>query len=59
LKIPETPFIVGFDGNFGKGRDDLRFLFGARFDVGKIMRTLKIAAAQDSMGQSTPAPAAP
>jgi len=59
LKIPETPFIVGFDGNFGKGRDDLRFLFGARFDVGKIMRTLKIASANDSMGQSAPAAAAP
>ena len=59
LKIPETPFIVGFDGNFGKGRDDLRFIFGTRFDIGKIMRTLKLAAANDSMGQSTPAPAAP
>src|SRR6185369_10478065 len=23
LKIPETPFIVGFDGNFGDGPDDL------------------------------------
>jgi hypothetical protein len=59
LKIPETPFIIGFDGNFGKGPDDLRFLFGTRFDIGKIMRTLKLAAAQDSVGQSTPAPPAP
>ena len=53
LKIPETPFIIGFDGNFGKGPDDLRFLFGTRFDIGKIMRTLKLAAAQDKVGQST------
>jgi len=57
LKIPETPFIIGFDGNFGKGPDDVRFIFGTRFDIGKIMRTLKLAAAQDSLGQSTPAPA--
>ena len=57
LKIPETPFIIGFDGNFGKGPDDLRFLFGTRFDIGKIMRTLKLAAAEDKVGQSTaPAP---
>jgi hypothetical protein len=56
LKIPETPFLVGFDGNFGKGPDDLRFIFGARFDVGKIMRTLKIAAAEDKVGRSGAAP---
>ncbi|MBD0373654.1 MAG: hypothetical protein ICV60_22660, partial [Pyrinomonadaceae bacterium] len=43
LKIPETPFLVGFDGNFGKGPDDLRFGFGIRFDVGRVLRTLKIA----------------
>ena len=58
LKIPETPFIVGFDGNFGKGPDDLRFIFGTRFDIGKLMRTLKLAAQQDQVGQATPAPAA-
>ena len=42
LKIPETPFIVGFDGNFGKGPDDLRFLFGVRFDVGNAFGKLKV-----------------
>jgi hypothetical protein len=46
LKIPETPFVIGFDGNFGKGPDDLRFMFGLRFDIGKVLRTLKIAQAQ-------------
>jgi len=58
LKIPETPIIIGFDGNFGKGPDDLRFIFGTRFDIGKIMHTLKLAGAQDSMGRSTPPPSA-
>jgi len=52
LKIPETPFIVGFDGNFGKGPDDLRFIFGTRFDIGKVMRTLKLAAAKDNLGRN-------
>jgi hypothetical protein len=52
LKIPETPFIVGFDGNFGKGPDDVRFIFGTRFDIGKILRTLKVASAQDTLGQA-------
>lgn len=42
LKIPETPFLVGFDGNFGKGPDDLRFGFGIRFDVGRVIQTLKL-----------------
>jgi hypothetical protein len=59
LKIPETPFIIGFDGNFGKGPDDVRFLFGTRFDIGKIMRTLKLASAQGTLGGSTPPAAAP
>ncbi len=58
LKIPETPFIIGFDGNFGKGPDDLRFIFGTRFDIGKILHTLKVASAQDTLGQ-TPAPPSP
>jgi hypothetical protein len=58
LKIPETPFIIGFDGNFGKGPDDLRFIFGTRFDIGKLMRTLKLAGQQDQVGQSAPPPAA-
>lgn len=59
LKIPETPIIIGFDGNFGKGPDDVRFIFGTRFDIGKIMRTLKAAAAQDTLGQSAPTPTTP
>jgi hypothetical protein len=42
FKVPDTPFIVGFDGNFGKGPDDLRFLFGMRFDIGKIIGKLKL-----------------
>ena len=42
LKIPNLPFIVGFDGNFGDGPDDLRFLFGVRFDVGKLFTKLKV-----------------
>jgi hypothetical protein len=42
FKVPATPFIVGFDGNFGKGPDDLRFLFGMRFDVGKLLAKLGI-----------------
>ncbi len=54
LKIPETPFIIGFDGNFGKGPDDVRFIFGTRFDIGKILHTLRVAEALDKLGQ-TPA----
>lgn len=42
LKIPETPFIVGFDGNFGDGPDDLRFGFGMRFELGKLIHRLKL-----------------
>jgi hypothetical protein len=42
LKIPTTPFMVGFDGNFGQGPDDLRFLFGIRFDIGKVLAKLQI-----------------
>ncbi|HEX8748988.1 MAG TPA: hypothetical protein VF717_17565 [Pyrinomonadaceae bacterium] len=55
LKIPETPFIIGFDGNFGKGPDDLRFGFGIRFDVGRVLRTLKIA---DALEKEAAQPAA-
>ena len=48
LKLPATPFFLGFSANvhqnFGLGnsttvdhaRDDLRFLFGAKFDAGKL-----------------------
>lgn len=41
LKIPGGPFLVGFDGNFGEGKDDVRFGFGMRFDVGKLIQKLK------------------
>ena len=49
LKIPATPLVLGFSANMGqedvgvnptqikqKASDDLRFLIGAKFDVGKI-----------------------
>jgi hypothetical protein len=54
LRIPETPFMIGFEGNFGKGPDDLRFIFGTRFDIAKVLKTLKVADANDSLGRSTP-----
>jgi hypothetical protein len=41
LKIPQTPMFVGFDGNFGDGPDDLRFILGTRFDVGKLIGRLQ------------------
>lgn len=48
LKVPSTPLIIGFNANVGfsnpgapplfrRAGDDLRFLFGARFDVGKLL----------------------
>jgi len=49
LKIPSTPLVIGFNANLGqtnvgvnsanitkRAADDLRFLMGAKFDVGKI-----------------------
>jgi hypothetical protein len=54
LRIPETPFLIGFEGNFGKGPDDLRFIFGTRFDIAKVLKTLKIADANDSLGRAQP-----
>lgn len=41
LKIPEAPLQIGFDGNLGQGRDDLRFVFGTRFDVGEAFQRLR------------------
>jgi hypothetical protein len=41
LKIPETPFQIGFDANLGKGHDDVRFSFGVRFDIGDLLAKLK------------------
>jgi hypothetical protein len=52
LKVPTTPFFLGFSANvhqnFGLGnstsvdqvKDDLRFLFGAKFDAGKLFDAL-------------------
>jgi hypothetical protein len=61
LKIPHSPFVVGFNANlrmygvpafqplglpkgvvipFAQPKDDLRFLFGARFDAAKLLHTL-------------------
>ena len=64
LKIPKSPFVLGFNANIGSGataaqtvnsskaggasfsvpftqpRDDLRFLFGARFDFAKLLAAL-------------------
>lgn len=48
LKIPSTPLIIGMSANVGMSNpgapkvvraagDDLRFLFGAKFDVSKIL----------------------
>ncbi|MCC6369359.1 MAG: hypothetical protein IT165_38030 [Bryobacterales bacterium] len=46
LKIPATPLVVGFNANVKLQRskpgymdppDDLRFFFGTRFDVGKVL----------------------
>jgi hypothetical protein len=57
LKIPSTPLIVGFSANVGqetlglgphtivqRAGDDLRFLFGARFDAAKLMSVIAKAA---------------
>ena len=41
LKIPDTPMQVGFDANLGQGHDDLRFVFGTRFDIGELFGRLK------------------
>jgi hypothetical protein len=57
LKIPSTPLILGFSANVGqeslglgphtivqRAGDDLRFLFGARFDAAKLMSVIAKAA---------------
>lgn len=53
LKVPSTPLVLGFNANIGQANmgvnsanirqraaDDLRFLIGAKFDVGKITNYL-------------------
>ena len=37
LKVPYTAMQVGFDANLGDGRDDVRFTFGTRFDIGEAI----------------------
>jgi hypothetical protein len=57
LKVPSTPLIVGFNANVGqeavlrgnhdivqRAGDDLRFLFGVRFDAAKLMSAIAKAA---------------
>lgn len=53
LQVPGTPFLVGFDGNFGEGKDDVRFGFGMRFDVGKLLQKLKAVQAFEALDQAT------
>ena len=40
LKVPGAPFQIGFDANAGKGKDDVRFLFGTSFDIGELIGRL-------------------
>lgn len=40
FKIPETPIYVGFTANLGRGKDDMRFFFGTRFDISKVLSKL-------------------
>jgi hypothetical protein len=57
LKVPSTPMIIGFSANVGqeslglgpntivqRAGDDLRFLFGVRFDAAKLMAVVAKAA---------------
>ncbi len=37
LKIPYTAMQIGCDANLGDGRDDVRFVFGTRFDIGEAI----------------------
>lgn len=43
LKLPQIPLYLGFNANVGKGPDDVRFFFGTRFDVGKLLKILQDA----------------
>jgi hypothetical protein len=50
VQVPATPFVVGFSANLGQGithtprlqaaNDDLRFFFGVKFDLGKLLSKL-------------------
>ncbi len=51
MKLPATPFVLGFDANIGQNlltpqtvqgaKDDLRFFIGAKFDVGAMIGKLQ------------------
>jgi hypothetical protein len=41
LKVPYTGLQVGFDANLGDGRDDIRFIFGTRFDIGEALSRIR------------------
>lgn len=41
LKIPYTAMQIGVDTNLGEGRDDVRFIFGTRFDIGQAISRVK------------------
>jgi hypothetical protein len=41
LRLPYIPYtFVGFDANLGKGRDDVRFIFGINIELGPLVATL-------------------
>jgi hypothetical protein len=41
LRLPYIPYtFVGFDANLGKGRDDVRFIFGINIELGPLVSTL-------------------
>ena len=44
LKIPSVPFFVGMDANLSmsKGKDDVRFVFGTKFDIAALFKKLSI-----------------
>lgn len=41
LKIPNTALQIGFNADLGDGHDDLRFVFGTRFDIGEAFARLR------------------
>jgi hypothetical protein len=51
LKLPHSPFVLGFDANIGTGvgiphlftppLDDLRFIIGTQFDFSKFLKSLQ------------------
>ena len=40
LMVPNTALQIGFDANLGDGHDDIRFIFGTRFDIGELIERL-------------------